>query len=110
MTSGQLIKRQRAASLEFVLAYISAKDAGVPANISGDMVAFAFTLRDEEPTDWVPGEWASTTPLPGGGYTARCLVGPGGTITLTPATYTVSVKVTDSPEIPVIDCGQLIIT
>jgi hypothetical protein len=105
-----LVERRRAGSLEFVLAYIKATDAGVPANISGDPVAFAFTRRDEEPADWVTGAWASTTPLPGGGYTARCLVGPGGAVTLTPATYTVSVKITDSPEIPVIDCGQLIIT
>lgn len=101
---------QRASSLEFVLATVKATDAGVPADISGDPVEFAFTLRDEEPTDWVTGAWASTTPLANGAYTARCLVGPGGAITLIPGTYTVSVKVTDDPEIPVIDCGQLVIT
>ena len=103
--------RSRASgSLEFVNATVKATDAGVPADISGTLVAFAFARRDEEPATWNPGQWASTTPLPGGAYTARCLVGPGGAITLTPATYTVWVKITDSPEIPVINCGQLIVT
>lgn len=101
---------QSSESLEFVNVTVKATDAGVPANISGDTVAFAFTYRDAEPATWVTGAWASTTPLPSGAYTARCLVGPGGAITLTPGTYTVSVKVTDSPEIPVIPCGQIVIT
>lgn len=105
-----MIKRQSSASREYVNVTVSARDAGVPADISGDTVAFAFTSGSDEPTTWTVGEWASTTPLPGGGYTARCLVGPGGAVTLTPAAYTVWVQVVDNPEIPVINSGQLIIT
>lgn len=101
---------QDSESKEFVNAKIGAEDAGVPADISGDTVEFAFTLRDDKPTTWLPGAWASTTPLADGRYTARCMVGPGGVITLAPGTYTVTVRVTDDPEIPVIPCGQIIIT
>ena len=43
-------------------------------------------------------------------YNARCLVGPGGTVTLGIGTYVAYLKVTDSPEVPFDIVGYLEIT
>ena len=42
-----------------------------------------------------------------GGHLARCLVGTGGAVALTAGTYWVFVKVTDSPEAPVVMAGPI---
>lgn len=59
----------------------------------------------EEPAagDWMPADaWDGTT--------AKLLIGPGGTLELTDGTYRVWVRVTASPEVPVIRSGLLRIT
>lgn len=54
------------------------------------------------PSDWRSALWD--------GATARLLIGPGGTLELPDGTYRVWVRVTASPEIPVIRSGLLEIT
>jgi hypothetical protein len=59
----------------------------------------------EEPAegDWMPAdEWDGTT--------AKLLIGPGGTLELEDGTYRVWVRVTATPEVPVIRSGLLRIT
>jgi hypothetical protein len=43
-------------------------------------------------------------------YIAQCLVGPDGGVTLATGTYTIWVKVTDNPQVPVepVDLLQII--
>ena len=59
----------------------------------------ALTTASFTPTD------NTTSPAT---YEACCLVGPGGTVTLTAGViYAIHVKVTASPEIPVIPAGRV---
>jgi hypothetical protein len=51
--------------------------------------------------------YAATWDTASSAYYALCLVGPGGTTTLTAGIWTVWVQVTDNPEIPVINAGQI---
>ncbi|RCH70454.1 hypothetical protein DT019_02915 [Streptomyces sp. SDr-06] len=104
---------QSAASLQYVQASVIATVGGNPLNPTGDVVQFAFLTGSGTPTgpDWKAGSWDGTQPRPpGNAYLAQCLVGPGGTVTLTPGTYTIWIKIMDSPEIPVINVGLLTIT
>jgi hypothetical protein len=104
---------QSALSREYVSAAITANAAGTPVNPTNDVVEFAFTAVSTAPapSDWKPGSWDGTQPrTPGGAYIAHCLVGPGGTIQLPAGRYTMWVRVTDNPEVPVIPFGQLVIT
>jgi hypothetical protein len=101
---------QSALSLQYVQAAVTATAAGAPVNPTSDVVQFAFKAGGANPAsgDWVTGSWDGTaTRGPGNAYIAQCLVGPGGTITLGVDTYTMWIKVTDSPEIPVIPVGLL---
>ena len=102
-----------ALSREFVAVAITAKTAGTSVNPTSDTVEFAFTTVTAQPAtgDWKTGSWDGTQPRqPGGAYIAHCLVGPGGTVTLPAGTYTMWVRITDNPEIPVIPFGRLQIT
>ena len=104
---------QSSLSREYVAAAVTATAAGVPVNPTGDVVEFAFTAPSTAPTpgDWKTGSWDGTAPrTPGNAYIAHCLVGPGGTVTLSAGKYTMWVRITDSPEIPVISFGLLHIT
>jgi hypothetical protein len=58
----------------------------------------------EEPAedDWLPAVWASGQ--------ARILIGPGGDVELADGVYEVWVRVTASPEVPVLKSGLLRIT
>jgi len=104
---------QSALSLEFVSVAVTAKTAGTPVNPTGDTVEFAFTPVTAKPAagDWKTGTWDGTQPqTPGNAYIAHCLVGPGGTVALAAGKYTMWVRVTDNPEVPVIPFGRLHIT
>src|ERR1035437_2448446 len=86
-------------------------------NPTGDVVKFAFlgpytnvaTANEAVPTagtTYYTGAWQSTSSP----YVATCLVGPGaGVVALMTGTYLVLVKVTDSPEIPVLFSGPLVV-
>ncbi len=68
-------------------------------------VEFSFLVdKQAKPADneWVLGSWE-----PGADTVARVLVGPGGTVGLTPGTYWVWVRVTGSIERPVRQAGQI---
>lgn len=103
------------ASLQYVDAIVTATFRGAPYNPTADQVQFAFTVPGAPltgSTTWYTGLWDGTSVLPGtvSDYTALCLVGPGGTTTLTAGQYQVSVKVTDNPEILVLSAYILKIT
>ena len=100
--------RQSALSLQFVGAYVTALVNGATYNPTSDAVAFAFTASGVDPqvSDWVAGAW-ETVAGPPTQYKAKCRVGPGGTITLGKGLYDVWVKVTDSPEVPVLSVDTL---
>lgn len=88
-------------STQYVRVKVTATDEnGNPLTISGDTVQFAFTRLTDNPSTWVAGTWGASN-------VARCLVGPGGVITLTPERYQVWIKITDNPEIPVIKVDTL---
>lgn len=94
---------------EYVRVSVSATANGSPINPTTDVVAMAFVAPTVNPQsgDWQTASW-DTNPT-NGVYTAQCLVGPGGTIALAAGTYTVWVRVTDNPEIPVRVAGGLLV-
>jgi hypothetical protein len=82
-------------------------------NPTNDVVQFAFILESYPETqpasgDYHNGSWAV---FPGPQYWAQCLVGPGpGGVNLSQGLYSVWVKITDNPEIPVLQQVYLQIT
>lgn len=104
-----------ATSLEHVLASVAAQRNGSPVNPTADTVQMAFISSPREtaaPTagDWKTASWETNTAPEPDQYTAVCLVGPGGAITLTAGTYYVWVKISDSPEVPVAYAGVVRVT
>lgn len=97
-------------STEYVYVPVGAKASGVAVDPTSDTAVMAFLAGAGPPEsgDWKTASWdtdPTTTPPT---YQARCLIGPsGGTVTLTAGIWTVWVKVTDSPEIPVKRAGQI---
>lgn len=91
------------ASLEYVRVPVSATVNGAKIDPTTDAVKFAFKSDGTTPVsgDFVTGSWETAVTGSTTTYLARCLVGPGGTTTLTAATYRVWVKITDSPEVPI---------
>lgn len=81
---------------------------GAPYNPSADVVSFAFMAAGNPGlSDWHTGSW---DPIGASRWVAQCLVGPGaGGVPLSVGTYAMWVRVTDNPEIPVQQIGQLII-
>jgi hypothetical protein len=97
-------------SCQYVVVPVTAEDDGSVYNPTSDVVQFAFTAgygvkpADE---DWLTGNWDSN-PVQGIYYNAKILIGPGATV-LAPGTYTAWIKVTDNPQIPVKQCGTVVI-
>lgn len=97
-----------AASLEYVRVRLDAEEAGVQVDPTSLTVSMAFMVSgspvsgDLKTASWEVDETTRPTT-----YYARCLVGPGGAVALKPGIYTVWVKVTDSPEVPLIPAGPL---
>ena len=97
----------------YVFVPFAATMAGIPYNPTGDTVQFAFAPTATyvpQNTDWQSASWTTDTTNVLYPYSAKCLVGPAGTIDLGIGTYVIYVKVTDNPEIPVLICGQLAIS
>ena len=99
-----------ALSLIYVRVPVQATKAGVQYNPTADSVVMAFVPVGTVPAsgDWKAATWEvenATAQVPT--YNARCLVGPGGTVQLAQGSYVVWVKVTDSPEIPVLQSDAL---
>jgi len=99
------------ASLEYVPVRVKVRKAGAVYDPTGDTVTMAFLQAGATPTsgDFKAATWETdTTSIPGTPiYRALCLVGPSGTTQLAAGVWTVWVKVTDSPEIPVLYSGLL---
>jgi hypothetical protein len=96
---------------EFVIIPVNVTKSGVLANPTADTVQFAFLLNptaSPQLSDWVNGSW-DTSSNSIYSYLAQCLVGPVGAITLGTGTYAMWLKITDNPEVPVQQVGQLII-
>ena len=69
------------------------------ANPTADTVQMAVAPNYTNPTTWAPASWVTVA----GVYYATVLIGPGSTIgALAVGQYQVWVKVTDSPEVPVL--------
>lgn len=98
-----------AASLEYVRVPVAAQSSGIAVNPTADVVQLAFMSGRTNPAtgDWKAASWDTDVTTVPPTYRARCLVGPGGAVTLSPGTYLVWVKVTDSPEMPVKPAGPL---
>jgi hypothetical protein len=97
-------------SLEYYQVPVSATAEGVPYNPVSDALAFAFmptSTQVPSSGDWVTGSWGTDSSSILYPYSALCLVGPSGVITLGIGTYVAYIKITDSPEIPVEIAGQL---
>lgn len=92
--------RISSASVEYVRVPISAREAGSAVDPTADTVTMAFTAGTT-PTTWIAATWETDTTTTPTTYYARTLVGPGNTV-LAAGTWTVWVKVTDSPEVPVL--------
>jgi hypothetical protein len=97
-------------SVEFVIVPVNAVFDGVTYNPVQDTVQFAFTVGyGILPTVWYTGSW-DVNAVQGIWYNAKILVGPSpSAVQLSPGTYTVWVKITDNPEVPVRQAGSLII-
>lgn len=91
-----------------------------PADPTSDTVAFAFlgpygsyteatAQTVTSTTTFTTGSWGTTQSYPTL-YIAQCLVGPSGDVTLTTGSYAVWVKITSSPEVPILYSGPLVVT
>lgn len=97
-------------STQYILVPVTATQAGAAYNPTGDAVQFAFAATATyvpQSGDWVSGSWDTNTSNILYPYSAKCLVGPSGTVTLGIGTYVVYLRITDNPEIPVLIAGQL---
>jgi hypothetical protein len=73
------------------------------AEETGDGVTMGFPTTGTDPTTFYTADWVTLD----GTFYARCLVGPTGAATLPVGYYDVYVKVSDSPETPVLLAGTL---
>lgn len=67
----------------------------------------------EAPTPPLVGDWKAASWLAGTtikGFVSVCLVGPGGTITLTPGKWDVWGQITATPQVPAVFAGVLLVT
>src|SRR6266576_4335060 len=100
--------RMSVLDLQYVPAEVILRDQGLVPNISLDTVQMAFPVTEVAPAggDWKSATWETDATATPTRYLARCLVGPGGTVTLATGQYDVWVKVTHSPEIAVLQCSE----
>ncbi len=99
------VKRLSSLSREYVSYAVSASEGGSAIDPTTLNVEMAFTVGEPVTGDWKDADWETSS----GVYLARCLVGPGGTITLSDGSYSVWIRITDSPEMPVMHVGYLVI-
>jgi hypothetical protein len=102
---------QSSLALKYVLIPVSFEELGIQVSPAADPVQFAFMptpTQKPQNSDWVSGSWDNYSAVdviyP---WRAKCLVGPGGAVTLGIGTYIIWLKITDNPEIPADIVGQL---
>lgn len=97
-------------TLEYVKVPVQALKSGVPYDPTGDPVQMAFMPLGAEPSsgDWKTASWETANAGQANViHYARCLVGPSGDATPTVGQWVVWVKISDTPEVPVLQCGTL---
>jgi hypothetical protein len=99
-------------ALWYVKSKISATVSGAAVDPTGDTAKMALMAGSDSPTssDLKSASWETDTTTSPTTYKARVLVGPSGVITPTAGTYMLWVQITDSPEIPLIPCGIVVVT
>lgn len=83
--------------------------AGAAYDPTADPVSFAFIPDgggQPGPGDWTGGTWATTTST-NGTYSAQILIGPAAGLNLGPGNYGIWVRISDDPEVPVIEADSL---
>jgi hypothetical protein len=99
---------QSVLSTQYIQIQITAMASSGIYDPTGDVVQFAFTpvgFPSQQPVTWYAGSWETD---PGPVYWAQCLIGPGsGGVVLAAGLWEVWVKVTDDPEIPVLQPAVL---
>jgi hypothetical protein len=98
------------ASTEYIRVPVASERSGAPYDPTGDTVVMAFLAGAGPPEsgDWKTASWDTDVTTYPPTYLAQCLIGPsGGTVTLTAGVWSVWVKITDSPEVPVRRAGQI---
>ena len=95
-------------STEYVKVPVAARASGAVVNPTSDVVAMALPYKGVAPVsgDWKAASWETDSTTTPATYYARLLVGPAGTA-YQAGTYDCYVKVTDSPEVPVLLAGQV---
>lgn len=82
--------------------YIHVPVTGGSLSTPVELAVIPSTQEEPASGDWRTAVWDGTT--------AKLLIGPGGTLTLADGIYRVWVRVTATPEIPVLRSGLLEIT
>lgn len=88
-------------SLEYLKVPVTAP-VGVTIDTQVVEIAVMAPASQPEEADWRNAEWSD-------GNVARILIGPGEKV-LTPGSYMVWVRITDTPEIPVLTAGTITVT
>lgn len=91
----------------YLRSHITASKDGVEGyNPTTDAVRFGFSSSgDHNDAVWGDGSWETKVTSEGNRYYARYLY--GSTVSLPPGFYTVFVHITDNPEVPVLDIGNI---
>ncbi len=77
------------------------------ATLDAQPVTVRLTPHGQPPGGWVPAGWVGA---PGPTREARVLLGPGAALDPPPGTYLVAAQVTDTPEVPILPAGTLVVT
>jgi hypothetical protein len=101
-----------AQSKEYLKVPVSARNSLGVIDPTTGTAQFAFLVPENTPaagTTWTNGTWETSTPSNAVGivYKARCLIGPGGDITLTAGSYDVWLKVTYLTEAVIRKAGTI---
>lgn len=116
-----MVLTQPAVSLQAVQVNVSALQDGSAYSPTSDPLAFAFVVAPDygaaaapaaSSGSWLAGTWETDTSGGTPQYWASCLVGPGGTVTLTAGAWQCFVKITSasSGEVPILAGPGLLIT
>jgi hypothetical protein len=95
---------------EYVRIPVSAKESGIPVNPTAYVVEMAFTTG-ADPTSWSTAAWETDATTEPDTYLARVLtggIGSGASIELAAGVYTGWVRITASPERPVLKAPNLL--
>lgn len=94
---------QSVLSTQYVQTLIAVTSVSGDYDPTTDTIAWAFTSANAypavSPSAWTDGEWIT---YPGDQWWAQILVGPAGAVTLATGTWQAWVKISDSPEVPVL--------